>query len=91
MIDTNLILLIVLNDLAMLAAYFLASAAKQGKLGLAGDLAKAVSEWSPGGAVSSIVTATVDALRRPGGTTDASTEANTEETEEIPVLGPEHF
>jgi len=73
----------------MLAAYFLASAAKQGKLNLATDIAKAMSQFAPGVAAEKIIHAGVAALRGPPeAPRDVALE---EDSGEIPLMGPGEF
>ena len=67
----------------MLAAFFLASAAKQGKLNLATEMASALAQFAPGVAAEKIIHAGVDALR---GTPEAP-----EEDPAIPIMGPGKF
>lgn len=80
-----------LNNIAILAAFFIASAAKQGKLSLVADLTKALSEWSPGVAAAHVIASTVEALRK--GDLPQKKESGQVEEEEggIQITGPGQF
>lgn len=83
MIGSETILLVLLNDLAMLAAYFLASAARQNKLGIVEEVAKALGAYAPGAVIPEVAGRVYNAVR---GKDDEDPD---EDSGEIPIFpGP---
>lgn len=80
---SELVLAILLNDLAMLAAYFLASAARQNKLGIVEEVAKALGAYAPGAVIPEIGSRAYNALMKKKDSGDE------EDSGEIPIYpGP---
>ncbi len=89
MIGSETVLIVLLNDLAMLAAYFLASAARQNKLGIVEEVAKALGAYAPGAVIPEIGGRIYKSLRP--GEKPAQDGKDSEDSGEIPISGGRPF